>query len=145
MMVVVRANTVSIARAHMLPVTCVNIQVIMLYASDRFGYYSNGVFACTTAETKTPLNHAMLVVCQRLVIGYVYPRPTHHSVSCVIALRPPIQVGWAPASGTTPAHWIVKNSWDTWWGEQGYIRIHMGIYKDCGISRTYAFRATIYS
>jgi len=30
--------------------------------------------------------------------------------------------------------WIVKNSWDTWWGLKGYVYIHRGSDNACGIN-----------
>ena len=40
--------------------------------------------------------------------------------------------------GTTPDgqdYWLMKNTWSTWWGEQGYMQIaRHGAHHDCGIS-----------
>lgn len=35
-----------------------------------------------------------------------------------------VLVGWDDNNGS--GYWILRNSWDTWWGEQGYMRIAYG-------------------
>jgi len=39
--------------------------------------------------------------------------------------------------GYTSEYWIVKNSWDTTWGENGYIRLAMG--NTCGLENTASY------
>jgi len=42
-------------------------------------------------------------------------------------------VGWDNSEGT----WVVRNSWDTWWGEEGYARIKYGT-SNVGYAAAYA-------
>jgi C1A family cysteine protease len=50
-------------------------------------------------------------------------------------------VGWGSAGGVE--YWLMRNSWNTWWGESGYMRVQItsgaGI---CGINQYIRFPAT---
>jgi cathepsin F len=62
-----------------------------------------------------------------------------HGDGCGDSLDHCVQiVGYATSSDSTP-YWIVRNSWGTDWGEQGYLKVERG-YDVCGISdeATYA-------
>lgn len=65
--------------------------------------YSSGIFPASECETDF-LDHAILVV------------------------------GWGSAvvHGRTVPYWLVKNSWGTDWGEDGYIRVERGV-GACGL------------
>lgn len=50
-------------------------------------------------------------------------------------------VGWGVdelADGTRAEHWIIRNSWSTRWGDEGYIKVRMGK-RDCGVTTSAGF------
>jgi len=80
-----------------------------LQVTNNWGSYGGGVmndYSCCNAATDSScvynLNHAILVV------GY----------------------GHDSASGLD--YWLIKNSWGTWWGENGYLKLKKGT-GHCGV------------
>ena len=47
-----------------------------------------------------------------------------------------LAVGWGSENGKD--YWIIKNSWSTHWGDQGYVKIAMKP-NDCGVNFSPAF------
>lgn len=69
-----------------------------------FRFYTNGVYANPSCGTKAKdLSHAVILS------------------------------GYGTDNVTGKDYWLVKNTWSTWWGEEGYIRIERHP-NDCGIS-----------
>ncbi|XP_053153598.1 procathepsin L-like isoform X1 [Hemicordylus capensis] len=75
--------------------------------SRNFQFYDKGIFYSEGCGER--LNHAVLVV------GY----GTDDTLKM---------------SGKPSDYWIVKNSWNTTWGEKGYMKLAKGAHNHCGIA-----------
>ena len=68
--------------------------------TNKFQAYTDGIFSDNATTADNPLE---------------YFTGTNHAISLI---------GWADNStGDGTGSWILRNSWDTWWGEDGYMRI----------------------
>ena len=83
-----------------------------MYASGNFASYSGGIFAGCTSSS---IDHAITV--------------RHHCPTAVREL-PSKVVGYGTDNGVD--YWLIKNSWGTSWGENGFIRLQRGVGM-CGI------------
>jgi len=61
----------------------------------------------------------------------VYYEPSCSSTSLDHAV---LIVGYGHDATSNEDYWIVKNSWGTWWGENGYIKMIRNYYNNCGIA-----------
>jgi len=72
--------------------------------ADTFMLYTSGVMNPTiSCGVPADINHAILVV------------------------------GYGVDAKTGQSYWLIKNSWDTDWGENGYFRLQSSIANSCGI------------
>jgi len=85
---------------------------ILLNASRNFDHYASGVYDVPGCPTRRNLNHA------------------------------PVIVGYGTDETTGLDYWLVKNSWGTSWGLEGYIKIRRGV-NMCGIA-TYPYSAGLF-
>ncbi len=77
----------------------------------------------------------MAAICADYLQGYT--SGVLNVANCPTAINHAIAiVGWGSQNGTN--YWIVKNSWGTGWGENGYFRIIRGK-NMCGINNYYYY------
>ena len=69
--------------------------------TDEFLNYSGGVFRQSIPEKKIRVNHGVSIV------------------------------GWGKDEKVGDEYWIIRNSWGTYWGEMGFVRLRIG---DLGIN-----------
>ena len=81
---------------------------------DDFMSYTSGVYTSTTCgNTETDVNHAVLAV------------------------------GYGTDLETGMDYWLIKNSWGTDWGDQGFFKIERGV-NMCGIAECNSFPIQIW-
>jgi len=74
--------------------------VVVLYVPDDFLFYVGGIYEPIENVGGSP-NHAVVLV------GWN-------------------DTGFNETTNTTEGYWIIKNSWGTWWGENGYGKVAYG-------------------
>lgn len=90
------------------------VSVAIDATEEKFMLYKEGVLVDDTCSNgQNDLNHGVLVV------GY----GTDNTRKLT---------GKSTDDGVD--YWIVKNSWGTGWGEQGYVRMAKGLKNMCGIA-----------
>ena len=72
--------------------------------------YANGPIACAIQATAQLSAYTGGIFSQKVLT----PIPNH-----IVSV-----VGWGVENGTE--YWVVRNSWGTYWGEQGFFRIVTG-------------------
>lgn len=92
----------------------------------------NNPQALLEAVAKQPVSVGISAFCQNMMLykGGVLTK------SCGIALNHAVViVGYGTDSGTGLDYWLVKNTWGSKWGEQGYIKmVRTMLQGDAGIN-----------
>merc|ERR1712130_65801 len=91
--------------------------VVAFQAPSQLFYYSGGVFECGEMKEEIQLGEEEVHVNNW--------EQTNHAVTCV-------GYGSEKHNGKTIEYWIMKNTWGSDWGEDGYFRIRRGV-DACGI------------
>lgn len=88
------------------------VSIAIDVTEDNFMFYKDGVFVDETCSNEpNQLNHGVLIV------GY----------------------GSSDENSEAADYWIVKNSWSTHWGEQGYIRMARNKDNMCGVATSASY------
>jgi len=88
------------------------VSIAIDVTEDKFMLYKDGVFVDETCSNDpSQLNHGVLIV------GY----------------------GTANENGQEKDYWIVKNSWSSKWGEEGYIRMARNMNNMCGVATSASY------
>ena len=102
------------------------------YTIDSWHYvgYSQGIVPKTDAIKQAIMTYGPVSVCCAVTEafgaysgGIFNEDDPEAGINHAVAL-----VGWDDTQGTNGV-WILRNSWGTWWGEDGYMRIEYGVCK----------------
>ena len=75
-------------------------------------------------EIPTPMGESLCHLV-RLDVKYLYRAPDTNSINHAV-----VAIGWGTSDDGID-YWIIRNSWGSSWGDNGYIKIKRGT---CGVS-----------
>jgi cathepsin L len=95
---------------------------VSILATDNFQNYKHGVFYDPKCENTEKTDHNVSRWAKTLL-----------GILCKLFLfRQVLAIGYGTENGQD--YWLIKNQYDTWWGEQGYAKMARNKNNNCNIA-----------